>query len=46
MRNKAASNQAGFTLLEVIIALAIMVIAFASILSVESESINASGRTR
>jgi type II secretion system protein I len=37
-------NNSGFTLLEVIIALAIMVIAFASILSVESESINASAR--
>lgn len=42
-QNKAANNS-GFTLLEVIIALAIMVIAFAAILSVESSSINASAR--
>jgi type II secretion system protein I len=44
MRSEKTSGNAGFTLLEVIIALAIMVIAFASILSVESESINASAR--
>ena len=39
-------SQAGFTLLEVIIAMAIMVIALASILDVESGSINASIRTK
>ncbi|MCM2278700.1 MAG: prepilin-type N-terminal cleavage/methylation domain-containing protein [Oligoflexia bacterium] len=39
-------SEGGFTLLEVVIALAIMVLAFASILSVESGSINASARAR
>ncbi len=39
-------NQSGFTLLEVIIALAIMVMAFASILAVESNSIEATVRTK
>jgi type II secretion system protein I len=39
-------NQSGFTLLEVIIALAIMVLAFASILAVESNSINATTRAK
>lgn len=36
----------GFTLLEVLIALAIMVICFASVLSVESGAINASARAK
>lgn len=40
------NQQGGFTLLEVIIAMAIMVLAFASILSVESGSINASARSK
>lgn len=40
------SPQSGFTLLEVIIALAIMALAFASILAVESGSINASARAK
>lgn len=40
------SREAGFTLLETIIAMAIMVLALASILSVESNSINASARAR
>jgi type II secretion system protein I len=44
LANTKAADNAGFTLLEVIIALAIMVIAFAAILSVESSSINASAR--
>lgn len=39
-------SEAGFTLLEVIIAMAIMVLALAAILSVESGSINASIRAR
>lgn len=38
--------ESGFTLLEVIIALSIMVISFASILSVESNAINASDRAK
>lgn len=41
-----ASDAEGFTLLEVIIAMAIMVIAFASILTVESGSLNASARAK
>lgn len=41
-----ASDQEGFTLLEVIIAMAIMVIAFTSILTVESGSLNASARAK
>ncbi len=39
-------NAKGFTLLEVIIAMAIMVIAFASILAVEGGAINASARAK
>jgi type II secretion system protein I len=39
-------SEEGFTLLEVIIALTIMVLAFASILAVESNSINATLRTK
>ena len=48
MENKKAaeSGTEGFTLLEVIIAIAIMVLAFTSILTVESSSINASMLTR
>ncbi|MCM2324121.1 MAG: prepilin-type N-terminal cleavage/methylation domain-containing protein [Oligoflexia bacterium] len=41
-----SKNAEGFTLLEVVIALAIMVLAFASILSVQSGSLNASARAR
>lgn len=40
------SDERGFTLLEVLIALAIMVICFASVLSVESGAINASARAK
>lgn len=40
------SNNRGFTLLEVIIALSIMVLAFASILAIESNSINATIRSK
>lgn len=40
------TDQAGFTLLETIIALAIMVVTLASILSVESNSITTSARAR
>ena len=39
-------NNAGFTLLEVIIAMAIMVLALSSILAIESGSINASARAK
>lgn len=39
-------DEHGFTLLEVLIALAIMVICFASVLSVESGAINASARAK
>ncbi|MGK5085127.1 prepilin-type N-terminal cleavage/methylation domain-containing protein [Bdellovibrionota bacterium FG-1] len=39
-------EESGFTLLEVIIALTIMVLAFASILSIESNSINATARAK
>jgi type II secretion system protein I len=39
-------NKDGFTLLEVIIAMAIMVVAFGSILAVEQGSINASSRAK
>lgn len=39
-------NNQGFTLLEVIIAMAIMVLALASILAIESNSINASARAK
>jgi general secretion pathway protein I len=42
MRNERGS--AGFTLLEIIIAMAIMMVAFTAILSVESSSIGASAR--
>jgi len=41
-----AENNEGFTLLEVIIAITIMVLAFAAILSVESNSINATIRAK
>lgn len=41
-----AKGQGGFTLLEVMIAMAIMVIAFASILMVQSNSLQASVRAR
>jgi prepilin-type N-terminal cleavage/methylation domain-containing protein len=44
--NNNASSTAGFTLLETIIALAIMVIAFASILDVEDGGIMAAERTK
>lgn len=40
------AGEKGFTLLEVIIALAIMILALSSILTVESNSINASARAR
>ncbi len=40
------SDEQGFTLLEVIIAMAIMVVSFATILSVESNSINANIRAK
>lgn len=43
---KPLANRRGFTLIETIIALAIMTLAFAAILDVESESINAAARTR
>ncbi len=50
MRTKRSANrlksQAGFTLLEVIIAMAIMVLAIASILSVEQGSINSAARAK
>ena len=46
LENKLAINERGFTLLETIIALAIMVIAFASIISVESGSINAAIKSK
>ena len=46
LKRTTSAQEAGFTLLEVIIALAIMVVAFTSILSVESGSINASARAR
>jgi type II secretion system protein I len=39
-------TESGFTLLEVVIAMAIMLIAFASILSVESGAINATARAK
>jgi len=46
-RNRILSgNTSGFTLLEVIIAMAIMVLAFSSILAVEQGSINASTRAK
>ena len=45
MENKCLQTQ-GFTLLEVIIAMAIMVVSFATILSVESNSINANIRAK
>lgn len=41
-----ARNEGGFTLLEVIIAMAIMVIALSSILSMESSAINASAKAK
>jgi len=44
--NQILANENGFTLLETIIALAIMVIAFASILSIESNSISATEKAR
>ncbi|OFZ17927.1 MAG: hypothetical protein A2X94_12875 [Bdellovibrionales bacterium GWB1_55_8] len=39
-------NESGFTLLETLIAMAIMLVAFTAILSVQSASINASDRAR
>ncbi len=42
----ARSRESGFTLLETLIALSIMVVAFAAILSIESSSLNASARAR
>lgn len=45
-KKKFLENKDGFTLLEVIIAMAIMVITFASILTVEGDSINASTRAK
>ena len=39
-------NQAGFTLLETMVAMAIMLVAFASILAVESSSINSSEKAK
>lgn len=45
MLKKSLANK-GFTLLEVVIALAIMVIAFAAILAVEGGAINASARAK
>jgi len=46
MKSKLLSNQSGFTLLETLIAMAIMLVAFASILIVESGSLDASSRAR
>ena len=43
---RLAGQESGFTLLEVIIAMAIMVIALASILSMESSAINASAKAK
>jgi general secretion pathway protein I len=40
------SDQSGFTLLEVLIAMAIMIMALSSILAIESGSINASARAK
>jgi type II secretion system protein I len=45
-KNKSLLDQAGFTLLEVLIAMAIMTVALSSILAVESGSINASARAK
>jgi prepilin-type N-terminal cleavage/methylation domain-containing protein len=45
-RKPLVKNDAGFTLLEVIIAMAIMVLALSSILAIESGSINASARAK
>jgi general secretion pathway protein I len=44
--NSSLLGQTGFTLLEVLIAMAIMALALSSILSVESGSINASARAK
>jgi general secretion pathway protein I len=44
--SKRLAQQEGFTLLEVIIAVAIMVLAFASIIAVESNSISATTRAK
>ena len=41
-----SNSNAGFTLLETMIAMAIMMVAFSSILMVESSSINSSMRTK
>jgi len=46
VRNSLSNNTQGFTLLEVIIAMSIMFVAFAAILSVQSGSINASARAK
>ncbi len=45
-RGTKGSQQSGFTLLEVIIAMAIMAIAFGSILAVEGGAVNASNRAK
>jgi general secretion pathway protein I len=46
MRRLLRSDQSGFTLLEVIIAMTIMVLAFAAILSIESGGITAAEKTK
>jgi type II secretion system protein I len=46
LKNNFFRNPQGFTLLEVLIAMAIMALALSSILSVESGSINASARAK
>ncbi len=46
MQKKFLKNSEGFTLLEVVIAMAIMVIAFSAILAVEGGSINATTRAK
>lgn len=46
MRCRLLSEESGFTLLEVIIAMTIMVLAFAAILSIESGGITAAEKTR
>jgi type II secretion system protein I len=46
LRNRLLASQGGFTLLEVLIAMAIMIMTLASIMSVESSSINASAKAK
>ncbi len=46
VERRARLGEAGFTLLETMIAMAIMMVAFASILMVESSSINTSGKAK